>query len=127
MQQMLGSVEEKKKRKKLNMKLLKRRERYVFTDKKHPERGIMSTVLGALSVFTIIYAVYLSFLNGGQALDKYAVAVLLCVIYSISGIVLGIMSEMERDIFKLFPNLGIVLNVVALIGIGTLLALAFVF
>ena len=115
-------MEERKKRKKFNIKLPSpRRGRYVFTDKKHPEKGIFSTVLGALSVATIVYAVLLSFRNGGEAQAKYGVAVLICTIYSVAGLVLGIMSRMERDIFKLFPNLGIILNVLSLIWVGLLL------
>ena len=119
-------IEESGKKRKLNMKLLKRRrERYVFTDKKHPEKGVMSTALGALSIFTIIYSIYLSFLGGGEAQAKYAWAVLFCLVYSVAGLILGIISRMERDIFLVFPNLGIVLNILSLIGIGTLLILAF--
>ena len=115
-------MEERKKRKKFNIKLPSpRRGRYVFTDKKHPEKGIFSTVLGVLSVATIVYAVLLSFKNGGEAQAKYGVAVLICTIYSVAGLVLGIMSRMERDIFKLFPNLGIILNVLSLIWVGLLL------
>lgn len=85
----------------------------------------MSTALGALSVFTIIYSIYLSFLNGGQAMTKYAAAVLFCLVYSVAGLILGILSRVERDIFTVFPNLGIMLNVIALVGIGILLFLAF--
>ena len=114
------------KNKKFNIRLPKRRrERYVFTDKKHPEKGVMSAALGALSLFTVFYSVYLSFLNGGQAQTRYAAAVIFGMIYSIAGLVLGIISRMERDIFLLFPNLGIVLNSLALIAMGTLLFLAF--
>ena len=44
------------------------------------------------------------------------------------GLVLGIMARTEKDIFKLFPNLGIILNLIAfifvifiiLLGIGVL-------
>ncbi|SDB40738.1 DUF6142 family protein [Butyrivibrio sp. INlla16] len=115
-------MEERKKRRKLNIKLPSfGRGRYVFTDKKHPEKGVLSAALGLISVATIVYAVILSYRNGGQAEAKYAVAVMFCLVYSIAGLVLGIMSRMERDIFKLFPNLGIILNVLALIWVGLLL------
>ena len=119
-------LEESGKKRKLNIRLLKRRrERYVFTDKKHPEKGVMSAALGALSIFTIFYSIYLSFLGGGQAQTRYAVAVLFCLVYSVAGLILGIISRMERDIFLLFPNLGIALNILSLIGMGTLFILAF--
>ena len=115
-------MEERKKRKKFNIKLPSpKRGRYVFTDKKHPEKGILSAALGLISVATIVYAVLLSFKNGGQAEAKYGVAVFFCAIYSVAGLILGIMSRMERDIFKLFPNLGIILNALSLIWVGLLL------
>lgn len=120
-------MEEQRKSKKFRIKLPKRRrERYVFTDKKHPEKGVLSTAFGSLSVFTIAYAVYLSFMNGGQAEVRYAAAVLFCIFYSIAGLILGIISRMERDIFTFFPNLGIVLNVLSLVFMGVLLFLAFI-
>ena len=34
---------------------------YIFTNKKHPEKGIMSFILGILSLGTYIMAVYLSY------------------------------------------------------------------
>ncbi len=119
-------MEEQRKKRKFKIKLFKRRrERYVFTDKKHPEKGIMSFVLGVISVCTIALAVYFSYKNGGQALARYAMAVLFCLFYSLAGLILGIISRFERDIFKLFPNLGIALNALSLIAIGILLYLAF--
>ncbi len=119
-------MEERKKRKKFNIKLpVRSRGRYVFTDKKHPEKGVLSSALGVISVATIIYAVYLSYRNGGQAEAKYAVAVMFCLLYSITGLVLGILARMERDIFKLFPNVGIILNVISIIWVGLLLYFSF--
>ncbi len=134
MQRIDIAMEEKRRRRlpkfklNLNYKIKlpgRKRERYVFTDKKHPEKGIMSSALGALSLFTIFYSVYLSFLNGGQAQPKYAAAVIFCLIYSVAGLILGIISRTERDIFLFFPKLGIFLNALSIIGTGTLLVLAF--
>ncbi len=119
-------MEEQKKSKKFNIRLPKRRrERYVFTDKKHPEKGVFSAALGVLSVSSIVYSIVLSFNNGGQAEARFAVAIIFCMIYSIAGLVLGIISRMERDIFNFFPNMGIILNIVALVCMGVLLFLAF--
>lgn len=119
-------MEERKKRKKLNFRLpVHGHGRYVFTDKKHPEKGILSSVLGLISVSTIVYAVYLSYQNGGQAEARYAVAVMICFVYSVAGLVLGILSRMEKDIFRLFPTLGIILNVLSIIWVGLLLYFSF--
>ena len=40
---------------------------YIFTNKEHPQRGIMSTVLGIVSAVSIILALYFTFQNGGVA------------------------------------------------------------
>lgn len=86
------------------------RDRYMFTDNRHPEKGIMSAILGVISVTALACAVVFSYKNGGQALVQYAAATLLAAIFSVVGLVIGIMSKFEKDVFKLFPNIGIVLN-----------------
>ena len=119
------AMEERKKSHKLNKILKKRRERYVFTDKKHPDKGVMSSVLGLISVLSICYAIFLSYENGGVAEDNYGLAIFLCFIYSVVGLILGIIARFEKDIFKFFPNAGIILNAVSLLCMGILLFLAF--
>ena len=99
------------------------RDRYMFTDNRHPEKGIMSAILGGISVFTLTLSVILSYRNGGQALIQYAAAAFVAAIFSCLGLILGIMSRFERDIFKLFPNLGILLNLLSVLFIVFLLIL----
>ena len=101
------------------------RDRFMFTDNRHPEKGIMSAALGAISVATLVCGVFFSYKNGGQALMQYAAGAFLAAIFSVTGLVLGIMSKFEKDIFKLFPNLGIILNSVAVVFIILLLLLGF--
>ena len=40
---------------------------YIFTDKKESKQGILSSVLGALSLASLIAAVYLTLQNQGVA------------------------------------------------------------
>ena len=104
------------------------RDRYMFTDNRHPEKGIMSAILGAISVVSIALSVYYSYRNGGQASIRYAAAAFVAAIFSCIGLVLGIMSRFEKDIFKLFPNIGIALNlasfvfmvIILILGLGIL-------
>lgn len=49
---------------------------------------------------------------------KYGVAALFALLFALAGIVLGIMSKMEEDRFYLFSYLGIILNLLAIAGIG---------
>ena len=102
------------------------RDRYMFTDNRHPEKGIMSAILGCLSVATLVAAVYFTYRDGGEAPMNYAAAALVAAIFSVAGLVLGIMSRFERDIFKLFPNMGIALNLLAIIFVGFILVMGFI-
>lgn len=102
------------------------RDKYMFTDNRHPEKGIISAVLGCISVTTYVLAVLFTYNNGGEALIQYAAAGFVAAIFSVAGLILGIMSRTEKDIFKLFPNLGIILNSLAVAFVVFLIVLNFV-
>ena len=101
------------------------RDRYMFTDNRHPEKGVMSAILGCISVTALVVAVVFTYRDGGQAQLRYAAAALVAAVFSVAGFILGIMSRFERDIFKLFPNLGIILNLISILFIVFLLVLSF--
>lgn len=94
---------------------------FIFTTKSHPEKGIMSTILGVISIMSIACAIYLAYSNGGNAQPQYGAAVFLVTLFSLVGLVLGILSRMEKEKYYLFPYLGIGLNVVALAMISMIL------
>ena len=95
--------------------------RYKFTNKKHPEKGIMSTVLGIISLVSVWMAVYQTFLAKGQAATNMGVVGLMITIFSVTGVILGYISKKEHDKFMFFPYLGMVLNVLALGCISVIL------
>lgn len=92
--------------------------KYIFTNKKESKKGIMSAVLGIIALASLFFAVYETFRNQGQVLVKYGVAALFALLFALAGVVLGIMSKMEEDRFYLFSYLGIILNLMAIAGIG---------
>ena len=92
--------------------------KYIFTNKKESKKGIMSAVLGIIALASLFFAVYETFRNQGQALVKYGVAALFALLFALAGVVLGIMSKMEEDRFYLFSYLRIILNLMAIAGIG---------
>ncbi len=94
---------------------------YIFTVRKHPEKGSMSTILGVLSILSVGAAIYLTYRNGGNAQPQYAAAVFLVTLFSLVGLVLGILSRVEKDNYYLFPHLGIGLNVFCLAAISYIL------
>jgi peptidoglycan/LPS O-acetylase OafA/YrhL len=102
-----------------------RKSGYIFTDKKNPRWGIMSTLLGLIAVVSVVLAVYCTYLDKGNAPMQYGMVVLLSVIYAMTGMLLGVKSLLEKDIFKLFPIMGIVLNVLAVLAGGFILYLGY--
>lgn len=103
------------------MKNKLRRRNFMFSKKKNPQRGIMSTILGILSVIAIGLTVFSSFRLKGEPSARLGATMLMSLVFSITGITLGILSRFEQDMFYFFSNLGIILNAVAILAIGFIL------
>ena len=99
------------------------RRNYIFTNKKHSHRAIMSTILGIISTASLGSVVYLTYLADGDAKTGYGVTGLLATIFSVVGLVLGIVTVRDKTYYRLFPWLGVILNLVALGTIGLVLYL----
>ena len=91
---------------------------YIFTDKRESKKGILSAMLGAMSLISVFLTVYFTWQNHGTAYVRYGVVTLLCLIFSAA----GIMAKLEEDKFYLFAWIGIVLNALTLLGIGGIVA-----
>lgn len=89
---------------------------YIFTNKKHPTGGIMSVILGVIAIVSIILAIYLSYLDGGNARMQYGLAAVLAFLMALAGEILGLISNGKKDRFAFFPLLGITLNTIVLFG-----------
>ena len=94
---------------------------YKFTNKKHPEKGIMSTILGMISLGAVGNAVYQTYLAKGVAGSNMGVVGLMTTLFSAVGLVLGYMAKKEQDKFRFFSYLGMILNVMALASISVIL------
>ena len=104
-----------------NHKEGKKKKHYIFTNKKNPTRGIMSTILGTISIAAIVIVIVLSFHADGVAKRQYGTTVLLALIFSLTGIVLGVLSKLEKDMFYFFSYLGIILNLLAVCAVSFIL------
>lgn len=96
---------------------------YIFTNKEHPKKAVMSTVLGVLSLASLILAAYLSYVEEGAENMRYGCACFLAMLFAFAGVVLGVLGRMEKDKFYLFSYIGIGLNLVA-IGMVSLILYA---
>lgn len=100
---------------------MKHKKNYIFTNKDHPEKGIMSTILGTISLAALVIVVMLTYKNGGEAAFRFGTVGLIVTIFSFVGLILGIVSRMERDKYYLFSYIGIGFNLLTLSSIGFIL------
>lgn len=94
---------------------------FIFTNKSHTQKGIMASILGVISLATLVYAVVMSYRSAGEVPEQYGAAVFLAMLFAFAGVVLGAVSRTERDKYYFFSYLGIVLNVLALGGVSAVL------
>lgn len=81
----------------------------------------MSTILGIISMVSLIIVIYLTYRNGGEAMTGYGVTGLLATLFSVAGLILGVVAMRNKEYYRLFPWLGIGTNLLALGGIGLIL------
>ena len=81
----------------------------------------MATILGIISIATLIYTVLMSYRQDGNVPRQYGAAAMLVMVFAFVGIILGVISRMERDKYYLFSYLGIALNVLVLAAISIIL------
>lgn len=97
---------------------MKKRKSFIFTDKKHSNRAIMATILGIISLASLSAMVFLSYRSHGEVGQGFGVGAFLAAVYSTVGLVLGLVTVQEKERYRFFPVLGILLNLVALAGIA---------
>ncbi len=94
---------------------------FMFTNKEHTQKGIMATILGVISLATLVYMMVMSYQRAGDIPRQYGAAALLSMLFAFVGIVLGVISKSERDKFYFFSYLGIGLNVLVLAVLSAIL------
>lgn len=99
----------------------KKKKNFVYTNKKHTEKGIFSTVLAVLSFVTLVFLLVMSFRAAGAINASYGATAFLCTIFSGAGIIIGVIGKNEPDKYYLFSYIGIVWNVINLLFISGIL------
>lgn len=77
-------------------------------------------ILGIISLVSLGAAV-LSAFREGSAPPRYGIVGILAAAYSAAGMIMGLMTVLKQDYYKLFPVLAIVLNGAALGAAGLIL------
>lgn len=94
---------------------------FMFTNKEHTLKGIMATILGVISLTSLVYIIMESYARAGDVPLQYGAVAFLTMLFAFVGIVLGIMSKSEKDKFYFFSYLGIVLNILVLAALSVIL------
>lgn len=94
---------------------------FMFINKEHTLKGIMGTILGVISLISLVYIIADSYSTAGEVPIQYGAVAFLTMIFAFVGIVLGVLSKSERDKFYFFSYLGIVLNVIVLATLSVIL------
>ncbi len=100
------------------------RKKYIYTNKRHSNRAVMATILGILSNVSLAVVIYLSYRKNGDIPAGYGVTGVLAVLFSLVGLGLGIVTARDKEIYRLFPCLGILLNLIALGVLALIIYLA---
>ncbi len=100
---------------------MKKKKGYIFTNRKNSNRALMGVILGVISLLSLGAAVFLAYRSGGAYEVRFGFVGALCTIYSVIGLFLGIVTACEKDYFRLFSVLGILLNLLALAAVGLIL------
>lgn len=100
---------------------MKKRKGYIFTNKKHSQRAIMSTILGVISLTALGIAVFLAYRSAGAATTGLGFTGVFALIFSAIGEILGVLTLSDKNYYRLFPVLGTVLNLVSLAGLSLIL------
>ncbi len=95
--------------------------KYIYTDKQHTGRGIMSSALGVINLVSITYVVYNTYARGGSAPLRFASACVLVLVFAFLGIILGLIGRQESERFHIFAYIGMILNILAIMGISAIL------
>jgi len=96
-------------------KKIKKKKSFMFTSKHQSENGIISLVIGLISVVSVIVCVIISYANRGDATKQLGGVGFFAAIGDILGIIAGSISLKERDVFLWVPRIGLWTNIVMLV------------
>lgn len=97
---------------------------YMFTNRKHSQKAVMSTVFGVLCTVSLVVVTILSYSRDGDIPAGYGFTGVFATLLSLIGLILGILAVREKDRFKLFGWLGILLNGISLAMVSGILYMA---
>ncbi len=101
------------------------RRRYLFTSNTRSDKGIMSSVCSTLSFVAFIGVISQVIKAGGSAGSRLGAIGFMSCLFSVAGLVLGIIALLEKDTYRFFPRFGFILSIITIILWGGILYAGF--
>ncbi|MBO4898672.1 MAG: hypothetical protein J5509_00110 [Lachnospiraceae bacterium] len=95
-----------------------RKNRIIFSSRDQSDKGIMSLVLGILSMVSLAYAGIVSYIRQGEVPDKFGSALFVTFVFAAIGLILGGLARNEADKLKTIPTVAMILNGLAILALG---------
>ncbi len=89
----------------------------MFTSKTQSKKGMISTALGSMAVFSVCLSVFLAYKVGEAVVVRLGTTLLFTFLFAIVGETIGIQAHLEKDKLYFFPRLGILLNGLSILSI----------
>jgi len=99
--------------------------KYLFTSKKTSYKGIASAISGGISLVSFLVCLSVVLKAGGNADARLGAVGFLSCLFSLAGVITGMVSLSEKETFRLFPWLGTVLSLITLILWGGVIYVGF--
>ena len=74
----------------------------------------MAVILGVISLASLGVVLFFTYRSGGEAKPGYGFTGLLATLFSLTGLGLGVVTFRDKNNYRLFPVLAILLNLAAL-------------
>lgn len=88
----------------------RKKDSFKFSGRSHSVKGIISIIIGCISLITFIVISFISSLSGGNGDLVLGAIGLLVFALTVAGFVLGVKSCKEKEIFYTAPIVGLTLN-----------------
>lgn len=99
---------------------MKKKRSYIFTNRKHTDQAIMSAILGMISVVATVMAIIFSYRQSLEGKVGYGATCLLATLFAVIGLILSVTQLVKKDVYRLFPVTGMMLNGAVLLAMGFL-------
>lgn len=95
--------------------------KYKFTNKKHSIGGVVSTFMALVAIVLIVISIMISFRAAGYGGEIVGTLALMAFVFSLFGLVTGLLSYREFDRYYTFSLIGSLLNGIITIALFMLI------